>query len=284
MNHDWNCVRYCILGKERELKILYNIDVKITGYELLQDCIYYDEYQNQMASTLWNGHGNRSKTLRRQIYEYWTFLNILEILLANSRQNRKFTVFYEPSSGGKRQNPIITMDNISIFVEPSLLPCSKKQILQKLQDHIRNQRILDEIKAVLKQKSRLHNTPDFLISNVNYLPWGALRIFGVFNDKVIEKTYEESEKWKEWWNYWNNIKNYSLIIECKNENLAINDLIQILWYRFCYDCEVILISQQRVNQAYKDIFESCNVYVLDQCKICEKICFDSLTKLLIHTK
>ncbi len=278
----WSIIRNCILAKERETEKLYNLDVQVygtgsQGYHFLNSCLYGNYYYKKKvmnAEDIWNGvYGNKYKyQLRKQVYEYWTFLNVLDSLVNGRRFDQRVRVYYQPSQGGRGQLSAATMNNINVFIEPSLtpcsvLPCSRRNIVQRLRC-IQDVYVRNEIASILNTKT-LHNTPDFLISRSNQLPWGALRIFGLFkNDEEIEDGCKGG-KWLGWRNYWISIKDSSIIIECKNEKLEYNDLAQIIWYRLCYDCRTILISQEKVNQQYKQIFSNCGIDVFDYCRICE---------------
>jgi len=281
----WSIIRNCILAKEREIEKLYDLEVEVygtgsQGYQFLNNCLYGNYYYKKKekkimnAEDIWNGvYGNKYRQLlRKQVYEYWTFLNVLSSLV-NKRFNQRGKIYYQPSQGGRSQLPAATINNISIFIEPSLilcsvLPCSTRNIVQRL-GCIQDVYVRNEIANILNTKKTLHNTPDFLISRSNQLPWGALRIFGLFkNDKEVEE-YCKDGKWLEWRDYWINIKDSSIIIECKNEKLEYNDLAQIIWYKLCYDCRTILISQEKINQQYRQILSNCGIDVFDCCRICE---------------
>jgi len=138
---------------------------------------------------------------------------------------------------------------------------------------------MDNLKNALAQSKTGHNTPDFLISRDSKLIWGALRIFGVFSDDEIEENYRTQQSWQDWRKYWDSIKDCTIIIECKSENININDIVQVIWYKLCYGCETVLISQESVPQIYKSVLQDCNVYVIDECKICDDYCIKKLNML-----
>jgi hypothetical protein len=281
---NWQMARYCVLGKEREIDIIHNLNIKVygasrQGYEFLSKCLYGNCHHKNIKSNLiimsakdiWNGvYGkNRKQLLRKQMYEYWIFLNIVDKLLHTTRLNQRQNVYYQPCKGGNQQGPVVSINNWYIFVEPSLLPCSRNQIISKIQMHVKQDDVVNNLVEYLTNAEIVHNTPDFLISKVDKLIWGALRIFGMFGDRDIEENYQKREDWQKWKDYWDSIRSYSIIIECKNKSINIDDLAQVLWYKLCYDCEMILISQEAIPQNYKSILQNCNIYIIEDCKICD---------------
>jgi len=270
---EWSKVRSCILEEEKRIRNDHNLEIRVygtgsQGYRLLRDCLYQEYYQmgRYTAEEIWNGNTQRSKILRKQIHEYWTFLCIVRALMTNLKLKEPKTVFYQPCRS-KVQKSAVTTPNGDIFVEPALLPYDRDEILEEYGD----------IPYLKKYETRINIVPDFVILKRDKIPWAA--------HKGIKWIYEISKEAKEAYikfsKMWKELAKDALIIECKEEKLAKGDITQILWYRFGYDCKVLLIAQEKVKNEEKELLNQCGIDVIEDFRICDsEKCFNALASYM----
>jgi len=99
---EWSKIRSCILEEEKRIKNDHNLEIRVfwnarKGYRLLGECLYEGEYYKMgryTAEEIWNGNTQRSKILRRQIHEYWTFLCLVRVLMQGFRMENLEEVEY----------------------------------------------------------------------------------------------------------------------------------------------------------------------------------------------
>lgn len=225
---DWSKVNREIIEEEKSVASELGITIKVygsgsQGYDRLYEYLYGTE-------------GKLTKTIKKQLHEYWTFL----IFIGKLRRGFTFidskTYSYQPARGNDSQYPVFGTPRGAIFVEPCLTGYKENKILDEYKG---------KLNFLSKAKSR-HVRPDFLITDLNCkkIPWGCW----LWHSAGLA---DEEEFYREWENFSPQVK---FIVECKEDNPTEKDLSQALWYSLAYKKPLILVLQGEIDKEKEGVF------------------------------
>lgn len=176
-----------------------------------------------------------TRTIRKQMHEYWTFLILTRVLTKGYKFKGQKTLFYQPTRGRDSQHPSLVTPRGAIFIEPCLSGYNEKEIVNRYANKMN----------FLEETESRHVRPDLLITNTHAeIPWGVwLWHAGGLAD--------EKEFYRQWVNFSPEVK---FIVECKEETPTDKDLSQALWYSLAYRKPVLFILQEKIDQEKESLF------------------------------
>lgn len=219
---DWSEVDREIIEEEKSVADELGINIKVYGSG--------SQGYDRLYEYLYGTKGKLTKTVRKELYEYWVFLIFIRKLIGEFRFQGKETFSYQPTRGNDSQYPIVKTPRGSIFVEPCLTGYNENKILEEYKG---------KLNFLSKTTSR-HVRPDFLITNFHTekIPWGVW----LWHSAGLA---DEEKFYKEWERFSPQVK---FIVECKEDNLKDNDLSQALWYCLAYKKPLILVLQGEIEK------------------------------------
>lgn len=270
---NWKAVRSDIKEEEQLIKEKFGLSVRVygsggQGYGLLGGCLNRNMYRPEVvysdedridARKIWHGEGRRTRLLRRQVHEYWTFLIILE-RLSDEEQSADEEILYQPTERAHNQFPAFRTHKGSLFVEPRLIQFKRDYTPKKFEKQF------EQVEA----SGSLNATPSFLLTDptVKKISWGK-------RSWNIEDTPNENANEKRWNDFSGSVRH---IIECRDKDPSEEDLSQSLYRSFAYKSPILLIVQGQFNENLRKKFKE-NVSKLDsEVKIVENFKIGSRDK------
>lgn len=228
---NWERAKEYILKEQGGIKREFGLEIKVYGSGS-QGYLKLDDFLNE-------GEGDLTKTIKKQMYEYWAFLILINVLSYGYKLKEDEKISYQASRGRDDQHPKIITPRGGVFIEPYLPTYDDEKIMN---DH-------EKYVQLLKRLSSKHIKPDFIITknDCDSIPWGAWTWIGDWKGEDGLKKGEMDFR-----RFSDNIK---YIIECKEGSPTEKDLAQVLWYSLAYNVPTILIVQDKLNNSYKNVFE-----------------------------
>jgi len=255
----WKCTpefqkyRQVILKEETRLGI--EIPDRTLGAlysQCLAYCLCY-EYCGEPCKS------EKARKLKGDMYEYWSLLMLLEILLKNEK---------EITTSDKSFYYQIRSPTASVFIKPPLPSYNRDEVLKNKHLPDRLIKFLEIPSWYDENKYLTPHIPDIIISEPSL--------------EDIPGDYTE----------WENIRpNIKFFIECKSGDLNIDDVKRILWYSLAYKVPIVVFSQGKVNKSLKNKIElfkrytNMEVQVFEELKIGERQKWlDALSLILFGRK
>jgi len=241
----WKCIpefqkyRQAILKEEERLGIEIPNRTLGTPYSLgLAYCLYYD-YCGKPCKT------EKARKLKGDMYEYWSLLMLLELLLKNEKEII-ISDYYQ-----------IRSPTASVFIRS---PLPTYNIIEVLKDkHLPDGliRFLEIPSWYNEGKYLTPRIPDIMISEPSL--------------EDIPRDYTE----------WENIRpSIKFFIECKAGELNRDDVKRILWYSLAYKVPIVVFSQGKVSKTLKDKIELFKRYTNTEVQVFEEFTIGERRKWL----
>ena len=219
----WRCTpefqnyRQAILAEEERLGIrIPNKTLGIPYHKCLAECLYYD-YCGEPCKT------REARKLKGDMYEYWSLLMLLELLLKNEKEITTFDKYFYYQ---------IKSSAVTVFIRPPLPSYNRDEVLKNKYLPDRLIKFLEIPLWYDKNKYLTPRIPDIIISEPSL--------------EDIPQDYTE----------WENIRpNIKFFIECKAGKLNTDDIRRVFWYSLAYKVPVVVFSQERINQSLKSKIE-----------------------------
>lgn len=248
----WRTIRRHVKEEEKVIRERFGLSLRVygsgeQGYGLLGSCLNRNMYRPEIvysgedkikASEIWQGDGRRTRLLKKQVHEYWTFLIIAEMLLEDNHSVDD-RILYRSTEGAHSQSPTLRTHKGSLFVEPRLVQFKEYSTPSRLKRQFKR----------FDGSVSYDAFPSFLLADptIERIPWGK-------RSWAIENTGNEKGGEEMWQEFSENVR-YIYIIECKYRKLTEKDLLQALCTSSIYKSPLLLTVQGRMDKSVSTMFK-----------------------------
>jgi hypothetical protein len=261
-------LRSSILTECNRLKTTYNLEVYPYGTGR--------QGARKLRGFL-DGESNKiTKEVHKRAHEFWTFLMLLEVVLERSKFQRleqAKLVGFQLANDAPVEFGGEVIANHSFWWEPYLPAYNEKTVIGKYRGKLN----------FLQSSESIHQKPDLLVLRGEHetLPFPAIGPGKIFLGEPFSTTR---------WEIFQNLKNDILwLIECKDDELAEQDLVRFIWYAAAYQVPSLLIIQDSMPYSLQKNFNQdvvtlnelgVKVRIIDHFDVGERdYCLSNLSRL-----